>query len=153
MEESWRENVVARLLMGLEDQGEGHVRDHANIARAMEALGAAGIAEVQQLIVKQGQALGFRSTEGLSSDTTVQEAAMGEPNEPGILKGLAEGCERALGKLHKRGVGGAAEAIEKAKEIYRLVKEHHLFATGKEAKDELLEQRIAQTRELMAQAE
>jgi len=153
MEEHLRENVVARLFMGLEQQLEAQIRDHANIARAVEALGVAGIAEVNQLIVKQVQALGLSSTEVLSSDTTVQEPAIGYPNEPGILKGLAERCERALRKLHKRGAQGAAEAIEKAKEIYRLVKEHHLFARGKEAKDELLEQMIAQTRELIAQAE
>jgi len=86
MEEHLRENVVARLFIELEHQLEGHVRDHANIARAVEALGAEGIAEVNQLIVKQAQALGLSSTEVLSSDTTVQEPAIGYPNEPGILK-------------------------------------------------------------------
>lgn len=152
MEEYVRENVVARLFMGLEHQLEGSVRDHANIARAVEALGVAGIAEVNQLIVKQAQALGFSSSEVLSSDTTVQEPQIGYPNEPGILKGLAERCARALRKLQKRGVEGAAEALEKTKEIYRLVKEHHLFAAGKEAKEKLLEQMMRRTRELMAQA-
>lgn len=153
MEEYLRENVVARLFLGMEHQLEAHIRDHANIARAVEALGAEGIAEVNQLVVKQSQTLGFSSTEVLSSDTTVQEPAMGYPNEPGILKGLAERCERALRKLQKRGVEGAAEAIEKTKEIYRLVKEHHLFAKGKEAKDELLGGMMTCTRELMGQAE
>jgi len=107
MEEYLQENVVARLFMGLEHQLEAHIRDHANIARAVEALGAEGIAEVNQLIVKQAQTLGFSSSEVLSSDTTVQEPAIGYPNEPGILKGLAERCERALRKLQKRGVEGA----------------------------------------------
>lgn len=153
MEEYLRENIVARLFMGLEDQLEGHVRDHANIARAVEALCADGIAEVNQLIVKQAQAVSLSSIEVLSSDTTVQEPLIGYPNEPGILKGLAERCERALRKLLKRGVEGTAEAIEKAKEIYRSVKEHHLFAKGKEAKDELLERMMKQTRELIAQTE
>src|SRR5262249_23774851 len=68
---------------------------------------------------------------GSFSDTTVPEPALGDPNEPGIWKGLAERGERAWRKLHQRGVAGGGEAIEQAKELSRRVKEPPGFATGK----------------------
>jgi hypothetical protein len=149
MEEYVSESVVARRFCGLSQQTALHVRDHSNIARAMAALGAAGIAAVNQLIIAQAQALGFTGSEFLSSDTTVQEPQIGYPHEPGILKGLAQRCERALVKLKQRGVKLAQAGIEQSKEIYRQVKQHHLFATTTEQRREVLRGIVAQTAALI----
>jgi Transposase domain (DUF772) len=117
MEEYMKGDAVARRFCGLSHQQEMAVRDHSNIARAKEALGAEGIAEVNQWVIAQARALGFTGAELLSSDTTVQEPQIGYPHEPGILKGLAQRCERALKKLKQRGVKLAHAGIETSKEI------------------------------------
>jgi hypothetical protein len=151
MEEYLNESVVARRFCGLSEQLELQVRDHANIARALAGLGAEGVEAVNQLVIKQAQALGFTTPEILSSDTTVQEPRIGYPHEPGILKGLAERCERALKKLKKHGVRAARGAIETTKAIYRNVKAHHLWAKTKEERQEIVTRLVKQTEELTAQ--
>jgi hypothetical protein len=150
MEEYVSGDVVARRFCGLSQQPPLHVRDHSNIARAMGALGAQGLAAVKQLMLKQAQALGFTGPEILSSDTTAQEPQIGYPHEPGILKGLAQRCERALVKLKRRGVRLAQAGIEQSKEIYRQVKQHHLFAKTQEQRRAILHQIVAQTEALIA---
>jgi hypothetical protein len=149
MEEYVSESVAARRFCGLSQQTALHVRDHSNIARAMAALGAEGIAAVNQLIIKQACALGFTGPELLSSDTTVQEPKSGYPHEPGILKGLAQRCERALVKLKQRGVKLAQAGIEQSKAIYRQVKQHHLFAKTTEQRREILQRIVGQTAALI----
>jgi hypothetical protein len=152
-EEYAQESVVARRFLGLSHQRELEVRDHANIARAIQALGEEGVAEVNRLVLAKARELGFTSTEILSSDTTVQEPKIGYPHEPGILKGLAERCERALKKLKRRGVKLAREGIETAKEIYRKVRHHHLFAKTTEERREILRQIVEQAEKLIAQSQ
>jgi hypothetical protein len=151
MEEYLNESVVARRFCGLSEQLELQVRDHSNLARALAGLGAEGVEAVNQLVIKQAQELGFTSPELLSSDTTVQEPRIGYPHEPGILKGLAERCERALKKLKKRGVQAARGAIATTREIYRNVKAHHLWAKTKEARQEILTRMVKHSEELIAQ--
>jgi hypothetical protein len=145
MEKYVSESVVARRFLGLTGQLMMHVRDHSNIARAEAALGAEGQAEVNGLIIGEAQRWGFTSRTILSSDTTVQEPAIGYPNEPGILKGMAERIERALQKLKARGVKVASAGIKQAKEIYGSVKEHHLFAHPKQEKEKILTQLVQQS--------
>jgi hypothetical protein len=149
MEKYVSESVVARRFLDLTEEQMMHVRDHSSIARAEAALGAEGKAEVNALIIGEAQELGFTSGRILSSDTTVQEPAIGYPNEPGILKGLAERIERALKKLKQRGVKLAQAGIEKAKEIYARVKEHHLFGTTKEEKQNTLTHIVKQSETLI----
>ena len=139
MEKYLSESVVARRFLELDAEQRMQIRDHSNIARAEAALGAAGKEQVNALIVKAAQELGFTSGEVLSADTTVQEPQLGYPNEPGILKGLAERLARSFKRLKERGVAGAAAGVEKTKEIIRQVKEHHLWA---KTKFELLNQTI-----------
>jgi len=148
MEQYLSESVVARRFLDLTGQRLMHVRDHANIARAEAALGAEGQAEVNAIIIKTAAEIGFTHGELLSSDTTVQEPAIGHPNEPGILKGWAERIERALKKLKAGGVKAASEGIKQAQEIYRSVKQHHLFAHTKAEKTKLLRQIVNQSAEL-----
>jgi hypothetical protein len=148
MEEYLSESVLARRFLDLKVARVQQIRDHSSIARAEAALGAAGKAAVNALVITSAQALGFAGTELLSADTTVQEPAIGYPNEPGILKGWAERIERALKKLRARGVQGAQAGIAQARAIYHRVKHHHLFATTKEEKQRILQQLVNKSEEL-----
>jgi hypothetical protein len=153
MEKDLEENAVSRLFVGSENQLSPHVKDHSNIARAQAYLGVEGWQEVNERIVGEATRLGFGSMEVLSSDTTVQEPAIGYPNEAGILRGLAQRVYRSLVKVKEQGVGAVSKGREKAKEIFKTVKEYHLFAKGQEKKDELLSQLVEQTKELMTHSQ
>jgi Transposase domain (DUF772) len=153
MEEYLRESVVARRFLALQDRELEPLRDHSSIARAEAALGAEGKAAVTAVVLNTAQQLHFTDGKTLSSDTTVQEPAMGYPNEPGILKGLAQRIERALQKLKARGVQAAKDGIEQAKQLYRSVKHHHLFAKTREEKETILHELVTQSKKLVAAAQ
>lgn len=104
MEAYLAENVVARVFIGRHREVQAQIRDHSNIARAYAALGKEGIDEVTHLVIKEAHGFGFVDEGVMSSDTTAQELAIGYPNEPGILRGLAQRCGRALRRLKKRGI-------------------------------------------------
>jgi gas vesicle protein len=148
MEKYLSESVVARRFLDLTAEPRMQIRDHASIARAEAALGVEGKAAVNALVIKTAEKLGFTGGKILSSDTTVQEPLIGYPNEPGILKGWAARIERALRKLKARGVKSAQAGIEKAKEIYKSVKHHHLFAKTKVEKTKILEEIVKKSAEL-----
>ena len=154
MEEYISESVVARRFLDLPDGALAQVRDHSAIARAEAALGAEGKAAVNVLVLKTAEQLAFTDRQTLSADTTVQEPAIGYPNEPGILRGWAERIERALKKLKGRGVKAAQAGLAQAKEIYRGVKHHHLFAKTKAEKQQVLTELVAHSEALseLAQA-
>jgi hypothetical protein len=153
MEEYLSESVVARRFLALPDAELKPLRDHSNIARAEAALGAEGKAAVNALVIKTAQQLQFTDGKTLSADTTVQEPAIGYPNEPGILKGWAERIARALKKLRAGGVQGAKEGIAKAQEVYRGVKHHHLFAQTQAEKKKILAEIVKQSEELIARTQ
>jgi hypothetical protein len=136
MEAYVAENVVARVFMGRHCDVKAQIRDHSNIARAYAALGKAGIDAVNHLVLKEAQRVGFVDERVLSADTTAQELPMGYPNEPGILRGLAQRCGRALTQMKQRGRQGLASALHQVQTIVRSVKEHHLFTADKVAKRE-----------------
>jgi hypothetical protein len=87
----------------------------------------------------------------MSSDTTAQELAIGYPNEPGILRGLAQRCGRALRRLKQRGVQGLNVALEQSETILRSVKEHHLLTKGKTEKREVLTRILSEVGRLISQ--
>lgn len=147
------ENVVARKFLGLEQELEGHVRDHSNLARAQAALGQAGYDQVNQLLVQQAVALGFAKLEVLSSDTTVQEPLMGYPNEAGILRGVAQRVRRALMKLKKQGYEQGEAVLQQAKEVLHKVKQYHLFTKGKAAKDRALQELVELSAALLTEGQ
>jgi hypothetical protein len=153
MEKYISESVVARCFLELTHEPQLHLRDHANLARADAALGAAGKAAVNALILHQAEELQFTNGKVLSSDTTVQEPALGYPNEPGILKGWAERLGRSFKKLAARGVADAQAGLEKTKEMLRQVKQHHLFAKTKAEKKELLQQLVTTSEEMLKQTQ
>ena len=150
MEAYLSESVVARRFLDLPHPQMMHVRDHSNIARAEAALGGAGKAAITALLIRTATAMGFTDSKILSSDTTVQEPAIGYPNEPGILKGMTQRIERALKKLRGRGVKAAQAGGKKAEEIYHCVKHHHLFAKTKAEKKKILQQLLKQSEQLVA---
>jgi hypothetical protein len=151
MEAYLAENVVARVFIGRQRDVQCQIRDHSNIARAYAALGKAGIDEVTPLVIKEAHRFGFVDEGVMSSDTTAQELAIGYPNEPGILRGLAQRCGRALMGLKKRGVQGLEAAQEQVETVLRSVKEHHLFTKGREEKCQVLTRILTEVGELMVQ--
>jgi hypothetical protein len=151
MEAYLAENVVARVFIGRQREVQAQIRDHSNIARAYAALGQAGIDEVTHLVIKQAHAFGFVDEGVMSSDTTAQELPIGYPNEPGLLRGLAQRCGRALTQLQKRGVGGLERAQDQVRTILRSVKEHHLFTKDKADKRQVLSRILREVGELMVQ--
>lgn len=131
MEAYVAENVVARVFIGRQADPYPQIRDHSNIARAYAALGKDGIEAVNALLLHVAKDCGFADASILSSDTTAQELPIGYPNEPGILRGWAQRCGRALAQLKTRAVVGVETALAQVQTILRTVKEHHLFAKGK----------------------
>src|SRR5216683_338079 len=87
----------------------------------------------------------------LSSDTTAQELPIGYPNDPGILRGVARRCGRALVKLKTRAVLGVDTALAQVQTILRTVKEHHLFAKGPEEKRQVLTRLLTEVGQLVVQ--
>jgi hypothetical protein len=129
------------------------VRDHSNLARVMSALGAEGVEELNGLVLREAASLGLADISLLSADTTAQELPIGYPNEPGILKGLAERCQRALTNLRGKGKRKLSESLERCKSILRKVKESHLFAKTKAHKEKLLRSMMHETKKLISDAE
>jgi hypothetical protein len=151
MEAYMAENVVARVFIGRQDDPQPQIRDHSNIARAYAALGQDGVEEVNALILHVAKNLGFADISILSSDTTAQELPIGYPNEPGILRGLAQRCGRALAKLTARAVVGVDTALAQVQTILKTVKEHHLFAKHQAAKRQVLTRLLTEVGQLMVQ--
>lgn len=149
MEAYVAENVVARVFIGRPHEVKAQIRDHSNIARAYAALGKAGIDEVNRLVLQGAHHFGFVDEGSLSADTTAQELPLGYPNEPSILRGLAQRCGRALAQLKKRGIQGLDSALDQVQTILRSVKAHHLFTTGKADKRQVLTRILREVGELM----
>jgi hypothetical protein len=151
MEAYVSENVVARVFIGRQDTSRAQIRDYSNIARAYAALGKAGIDAVNCLVIQEAHGFGFVDEGSLSADTTAQELPIGYPNEPGILRGLAQRCGRALTQLQKRGVQGLDGALDQVQTILRSVKEHPIFTPGKADKRQVLTRIMREVGELMVQ--
>src|SRR5262249_12755202 len=149
MEAYVAENVVARVFIGRQDDPRPQIRDHSNIARAYTALGQNGMEEVNALVLHVAQDYGFADVRILSSDTTAQELPIGYPNEPGILRGWAQRCGRALVQLKTRGVWGVDHALAQVQTILRSVKEHHLFTKGKQVKRQVLTRLLTEVGQLV----
>ena len=151
MEAYLAEHVVARVFIGRSVDPSPQIRDHSNIARAYMALGKEGLDAVGALIIKSATGLGFADPTILSSAMTAQELPIGYPNEPGILRGLAQRCGRALSRLQGRGVLGVASARAQVQTIVRTVKEHHLFAKDQGEKRRLLSRLLREVGQLVVQ--
>ena len=145
------EHVVARVFIGRQGDPRPQIRDHSTIARAYAALGQDGVDEINALILHVAKDLGFADSSILSSDTTAQELPIGYPNEPGILRGIAQRCGRALVKLTTRAVVGVDTALAQVRTILRTVKEHHLFAKSRAAKRQVLTRLLTEVGQVVVQ--
>ena len=151
MEAYLAENVVARVCIGRQDTPRPQMRDHSHIARAYAALGKDGVEEINALMLHVARDCGFAEVDILSSDTTAQELPIGYPNAPGILRGVAQRCGRALSKRKTRGVLGVDAALQQVQTILRSVKEPHLFAKGTQEKRQVLIRLLTEVGQLMGQ--
>jgi len=151
MEAYVSEHVVARVFIGRQDDPSPQMRDHANIARAYAALGKDGGDEINALMLHVARDCGFADVRILSSDTTAQELPIGYPNAPGILRGMAQRGGRALVQLKTRAALGVDTALAQVQTILRTVKEHHLFAKGKQAKRQVLTRLLTEVGQLLVQ--
>ena len=153
MERELSENVVARIFIDRENDSKFQIRDHSNIDRVMNSLGADGVEELNKMVVNLAVELGFADQTKVSGDTTAQELPIGYPNEPGILRGIAQRCLRALNRLAQKGKRSLQSAKDHCQNILKKAKEHHLFAKTPERKQRILRSMIRQTRKLMQEAE
>jgi len=151
-EEYSSENAPARIFISRQKDPVPHVRDHSNIARAYVALGSEGIEEVNRLVLTLVVGHGLGDPRKLSGDTTAAELPIGYPNEPGILRGLAQRCARASENLKKKGIENANSIIEKAGQVIRSAKEYHLFAKETEEKQTILQRMVKETKSLLKEA-
>ena len=151
MEAYLAENVVARVFIGRQDDPRPQIRDHSNIARAYAALGKDGVEEINTLLLHVARECGFADVSRLSADTTAQALPIGYPNEPGILRGVAQRCGRALTKLKTRAVVGVDTALAQVQTILKTVKEHHLFAKSRAAKRQVLTRLLTEVGQLVVQ--
>jgi hypothetical protein len=138
MEASLAENVVARVVIGRSVDPSPQMRAHSNIARAYMALGTEGLDAGGALSIKSATGWGCADPTLLSSARTAQELPIGSPHEPGILRGLAQRCGRALSRLPGRGGLGVASARAQGQTMVRTVNEHHLCAKDPGEKRRLL---------------
>ena len=152
MERELSENVVARIFIDRENDTRFQIRDHSNIDRIMNSLGADGV-ELNKMVVNLAVELEFADQTKVSGDTTAQELPIGYPNEPGILRGIAQRCLRALNRLAQKGKRSLQSAKDHCQNILKKAKEHHLFAKTPERKQRILRSMIRQTRKLMQKAE
>src|SRR5262249_42503097 len=65
--------------------------------------------------------------------------------------GQAQGCGRGWGKIKVRAVVGVDTALAQVQTILRTVKEHHLFAKGKQAKRQVLTRLLTEVGQLIVQ--
>ena len=111
MEAYVAENVVARVFIGR------HARCPGADSRSFQH--RSGLCGSGQGGDRRGQPLGDQGSAslwlcrrgGLSADTTAQELPIGYPNEPGILRGLAQRCGRALTQTAQARGSGARQAL------------------------------------------
>jgi hypothetical protein len=151
MEQQMAENAVMRVFVECQDHQWPQVRDHSTIARIVESLDQEAYEMINDCVLRTATELGLADIKELSADTTVQEVPIGYPNEPGILKGLAERSQRALLHLKNKGVEKAKHVVSTTKEIINSAKHSHLFNKTQEEKEQTLCHMMEQTRLLQDQ--
>ncbi|MBX7220058.1 MAG: hypothetical protein K1Y36_08935 [Blastocatellia bacterium] len=143
------ESAVARLFCGLAEETAFQVRDHANLARAVAALGSAGMTAVNRLVVGEAVRRGRADPGVVSGDPTVQELPLGYPHEAGIVRGLAQRCVRVAARIGAGATKAVAVVTTAGQQVLRSVKEYHLFAKTKETKEVVLERLLNETETLL----
>lgn len=139
LERELKENAVARVFVGVAKPLEGLWRDHSNLERAFQALGAEGFVALGELVREGAIENGFMRAGELSSDMTCQQAHIGYPTDVGTLEKVARSGLRLMKRLGKKAREVVGEELgEKLVAALKLGKHYHLFARDKEEKAETL---------------
>lgn len=125
----------ARYLCDLMDSDIGI--DHVTIFEFTQMLGAAGMAQINELLLKHVVTKGFADPNQLMSDTTAQEARIPYPNEAGLMNRFMSLASRAVGKLRGKFDGIKEDVQEAADKVKGLLRNAHLFAKGREQKQKI----------------
>jgi hypothetical protein len=144
LERELKENAAARLFVEVEEPTESLWRDHSNLDRTFRALGVEGLEALNALVLRRAEEHCFADPDVLSADTTAQELPIGYPNEPGILRQVAQRTQRLLLRLKKAGMSIGETLLEPGRKLLRLVREHRLLAKTPQHKREVLEQIVEQ---------
>jgi hypothetical protein len=128
------EHGVARGFIGQQDDPRPQIRDHANSARAYAALGQDGGDASNAWMLHVATDVGLADPSLRSSATPAQEWPMGYPNAPGMVRGGAQRCGRALQQRTTRAVVGVDRALAPVATILRAVQDPHRCAKSKSEK-------------------
>ena len=150
MEAYVSENVVARVFIGRQDTSKAQIRDHSNIARAYAALGQDGVEEVNALILHIAQDYGLCRYQYPLVRYNSAGVPIGYPNEPSILRGVAQRCGRAW-RSSKRMACGASTPPHAGPNDPQIGQRTPPVAKGKQAKRQVLTRLLAEVGQLMVQ--
>ena len=112
-------------------------------------LGDAGMAEINEVVLKSAQDHGFLDIRGLCADTTAQEARIPYPNEVGLMSSFTRSVTRGfkrLGGIARGSIRKVSKIIEKIK---IKVRHHRLFAKTKSERLQVAKQAARLTKRLL----
>jgi hypothetical protein len=125
-EEMIKYHAGVRVLCGLEESQDSC--DRTSVEEFRNMIGPEGAVELNRVIVREAQRVGFTGTGICSSDTTVQEAPIAHPTEVGHLKNISEKLTGIGKKLKKKVQEKLSELAKKGKDIFNEIR---LFTRGK----------------------
>lgn len=149
MEERLKEHAATICFVQVDHPREGTERDHSNIERTYQALGPRGVQILNHLVLHHALRAEFTDTSQLSADPTCQETHIGYPNEPGILRKVAERVGRLCTRLLKKGVEVGEEVVESVKRVLHSVKEYNLFCKDSEQKKQVQSRMLVESEQMI----
>ncbi|MCP3686616.1 MAG: hypothetical protein GY861_28595 [bacterium] len=108
--------------------------DHTTIFNFTQMLGAQGIEEINKEVLRLAIENGFADPSKMISDTTAQEAKIPYPTEVGLMSKYVEIIKKTLKKAGTKFSKVKAKIKEEYSKVKGLVRNSHLFAKTKEAK-------------------
>jgi len=108
--------------------------DHVTIFEFIEMLGPEGMKFTNAEVLNTAKDHGLADPSLMMSDTTAQEAKIPYPTEVGLMSKFAEAIKKQVKKVGSAFSKVKAKIKEVSKKVKGLVRSHHLFAKGKEAK-------------------
>jgi len=125
----------ARYLCGLMDTS--WQPDHITIFEFTQMLGAEGMDAINKQILSHAEGMGILDPSRLMSDTTAQESMTPYPSEVGLMKRFSDLVTKNVKEAGRKMSGIKDKVSELGKKLGGLVRNSHLFAKGKEAKQKV----------------
>jgi hypothetical protein len=122
--------------------------DHVTIFQFIEMLGASGMSEVNKQVLKKAVEKGFADPKVLMSDTTAQESKISYPNEIGLMSKYMKTVYRLAGKAQGKFLKIRSGLKEKVKMVKGMVKNAHVFAKTKEAKQKIMKKLLIEVEKM-----